>query len=108
MEESLSGAQLLTHIMQVWRDDVVPDGISLQLLDTETNAHGGEASVDVFGALSLGDTFAGFLRPEAKRPTTNMPCPTHYFVPCEALFMADENYRRCAAVCVDHRALRTR
>lgn len=51
--------QLLTHIMQVWRDDGLPRGVPL--LDTETNAHGGEASVDIFGALWLGDTFAAFL-----------------------------------------------
>ena len=51
--------QLLTHIMQVWRDDGLP--ASVPLLDTETNAHGGEASVEIFGALWLGDTFAGFL-----------------------------------------------
>ncbi|MGD0307069.1 MAG: discoidin domain-containing protein, partial [Candidatus Acidiferrales bacterium] len=29
--------------------------------DTETNAHGGEASVEVFGALWLADSFGGFL-----------------------------------------------
>jgi hypothetical protein len=51
--------QLLTHIMQVWRDDGLPPEVPL--LDTETNAHGGEASVEVFGALWLSDTFAGFL-----------------------------------------------
>lgn len=51
--------ELLTHIMQVWRDDGLPPGIPL--LDTETNAHGGEASVDIFGALWLADSFAGFL-----------------------------------------------
>jgi len=51
--------QLLTHIMQVWHDDGLPPEVPL--LDTETNAHGGEASVEVFGALWLGDTFAGFL-----------------------------------------------
>jgi F5/8 type C domain len=50
---------LITHIMQVWRDDGLPEGIPL--LDTETNAHGGEAAVDVFGALWLADSFAGFL-----------------------------------------------
>ena len=50
---------LITHIMQVWRDDGLPAGIPL--LDTETNAHGGEAAVDVFGALWLADSFAGFL-----------------------------------------------
>ena len=51
--------QLITHIMQVWRDDGLPPGIPM--FDTETNAHGGEASVEVFGALWLADSFAGFL-----------------------------------------------
>jgi len=51
--------ELVTHIMQVWRDDGLPPGIPM--LDTETNAHGGEASVDIFGALWLADSFAGFL-----------------------------------------------
>jgi F5/8 type C domain len=51
--------QLLTHIMEVWRADGLPP--SVPLLDTETNAHGGEASVDIFGALWLGDTFGAFL-----------------------------------------------
>jgi hypothetical protein len=51
--------ELLTHIMQVWRDDGLPPGVPL--LDTETNAHGGEAAVDIFGALWLADSFAGFL-----------------------------------------------
>lgn len=51
--------ELITHIMQVWRDDGLPPGIPL--LDTETNAHGGEASVEIFGALWLADSFAGFL-----------------------------------------------
>jgi hypothetical protein len=50
---------LISHIMQVWRDDGVPPGVPL--LDTETNDHGGEAAVDIFGALWLGDSFAGFL-----------------------------------------------
>jgi hypothetical protein len=51
--------QLITHIMQVWRDDGLPTGSPM--FDTETNAHGGEAAVDVFGALWLADSFAGFL-----------------------------------------------
>jgi len=51
--------QLITHIMKVWRDDGLPPG--MPLLDTETNAHGGEASVDIFGALWLADSFGGFL-----------------------------------------------
>lgn len=51
--------QLITHILQVWRDDGLPPGIPM--FDTETNCHGGEASVDIFGALWLADSFAGFL-----------------------------------------------
>jgi F5/8 type C domain len=51
--------ELITHIMQVWRADGLPP--SFPLLDTETNAHGGEAAVDIFGALWLADSFAGFL-----------------------------------------------
>jgi hypothetical protein len=51
--------ELITHIMQVWRDDGLPPDIPM--FDTETNAHGGEAAVDVFGALWLADSFAGFL-----------------------------------------------
>jgi F5/8 type C domain len=51
--------QLISHIMQVWRDDGLPPEVPM--FDTETNAHGGEASVDVFGALWLADSFAGFL-----------------------------------------------
>src|SRR5271168_2991330 len=51
--------ELITHIMKVWRDDGLPPGIPL--LDTETNDHGGEAAVDIFGALWLADSVGGFL-----------------------------------------------
>ena len=50
---------LITHIMQVWRDDGLPPNVPM--FDTETNAHGGEAAVDIFGALWLADSFGGFL-----------------------------------------------
>jgi hypothetical protein len=51
--------ELITHIMKVWRDDGLPADVPL--LDTETNDHGGEAAVDIFGALWLADSFGGFL-----------------------------------------------
>jgi hypothetical protein len=51
--------QLIEHIMDVWRADGLPPGTPLY--DTETNAHGGEASVEIFGALWLADSFGGFL-----------------------------------------------
>jgi F5/8 type C domain len=61
--------QLIMHIMQVWRDDGLPPGIPM--LDTETNNHGGEAAVDIFGALWLADSFGGFLSAGGKS--------THYY-----------------------------
>ncbi len=89
---------LLSHIMQVWRDDGLPAGIPL--LDTETNAHGGEASVDVFGALWLADTFAGFLT--AGGQSTHYYHALNYSPPHPAcanswgtyhMFMTDEKYQ---------------
>ena len=61
--------ELITHIMKVWREDGLPAGIPL--LDTETNDHGGEAAVDIFGALWLADSFGGFLTAGGKS--------THYY-----------------------------
>jgi hypothetical protein len=61
--------RLIEHIIDVWHDDGLPKDIPL--LDTETNAHGGEASVDIFGALWLADSFAGFLTAGGKS--------THYY-----------------------------
>jgi F5/8 type C domain len=89
--------QLLTHIMQVWRDDGLPAGIPQ--LDTETNAHGGEASVDIFGALWLADTFSAFLT--AGGQATFYYHALSYSPPHPAcsnswgtyhLFMTDQNY----------------
>src|SRR5260370_12406508 len=51
--------ELITHIIQISRHDGLPPGIPL--LDTETNDHGGEAAVDIFGALWLADSFGRFL-----------------------------------------------
>jgi hypothetical protein len=89
--------QLLTHIMQVWRDDGLPPDVPL--LDTETNAHGGEASVEVFGALWLGDTFAGFLTAGGKATfyyhalsysPPHPACPNSWGT--YHMFMVDKNY----------------
>jgi hypothetical protein len=90
--------ELITHIMQVWRDDGLPTG--LPLLDTETNAHGGEASVEIFGALWLADSFAGFLT--AGGQSTHYYHDLSYSPPHPAcpnswgtyhLFMVDDHYQ---------------
>jgi F5/8 type C domain len=89
--------QLISHIMQVWRDDGLPPGVPM--LDTETNAHGGEAAVDVFGALWLADSFAGFLTAGGKGTFYYHALP---YSPAHAncanswgtyhMFMVDKNY----------------
>jgi len=89
--------QLITHIMQVWRDDGLPAGVPM--FNTETNAHGGEAAVDVFGALWLADSFAGFLTAGGKGVFYYHDLP---YSPAHAncanswgtyhMFMVDKNY----------------
>jgi hypothetical protein len=90
--------ELIMHIMQVWRDDGLPAGVPL--LDTETNAHGGEASVDIFGALWLADSFAGFLT--AGGQSTHYYHDLSYSPPHPAcsnswgtyhMFMVDDHYQ---------------
>jgi len=89
--------ELITHIMKVWREDGLPAGIPL--LDTETNAHGGEAAVDIFGALWLADSFAGFL--SAGGESTHYYHDLSYSPPHPAcanswgtyhMFMVDDHY----------------
>jgi hypothetical protein len=90
--------ELITHIMQVWRDDGLPAGIPL--LDTETNDHGGEAAVDIFGALWLADSFGGFLT--AGGQSTHYYHDLPYSPPHPAcanswgtyhMFMVDDHYK---------------
>ena len=90
--------ELITHIMQMWRDDGLPAGIPL--LDTETNAHGGEAAVDIFGTLWLADSFGGFLT--AGGQSTHYYHDLPYSPPHPAcanswgtyhMFMVDEHYK---------------
>ena len=90
--------QMITHIMKVWRDDGLPPGIPL--LDTETNDHGGEAAVDIFGALWLADSFGGFL--SAGGQSTHYYHDLPYSPPHPAcanswgtyhMFMVDQDYQ---------------
>ena len=97
VEKCTQEPQLLTHIVQVWRDDGLPAGVPL--LDTETNAHGGEASVEIFGALWLSDTFAGFLNAGGKGTVYHHALsysPAHPVCPSSwgtyHMFMVDEKY----------------
>ena len=89
--------QLISHIMDVWRADGLPAHVPMY--DTETNAHGGEAAVDIFGALWLADSFAGFLTAGGKGTYYYHDLP---YSPAHAncsnswgtyhMFMVDKNY----------------
>ena len=89
--------ELLTHIVQVWRDDGLPSNIPM--FNTETNAPGGDAAVDVFGALWLGETFPAFLTAGGKASYYHHALP--YSTPHPAcsnswgtyhMFTTDHNY----------------
>jgi hypothetical protein len=69
------------------------------MFDTETNDHGGDAAVDIFGAPWLGDSFAGFLTAGGKATFYYHALP--YSPPHPAcknswgtyrMFMTDRNY----------------
>ena len=70
------------------------------MFDTETNDHGGEAAVDVFGALWLADSFAGFLTAGGKGTFYYHDLP---YSPAHSncanswgtyhMFMVDKNYK---------------
>jgi len=89
--------EILTHIVQVWRDDGLPANIPM--FNTETNAPGGDAAVDVFGALWLGETFPAFLTAGGKASYYHHALP--YSTPHPAcwnswgtyhMFTTDHNY----------------
>jgi hypothetical protein len=89
--------ELLTHIVQVWRDDGLPSNVPM--FNTETNAPGGDAAVDVFGALWLAETFPAFLTAGGKASYYHHALP--YSTPHPAcsnswgtyhMFTTDHNY----------------
>jgi hypothetical protein len=54
-------ADLVTHIMQVWREDGVPVNVPLFITESNISWQSSESFVDVYGALWLADYIAGFL-----------------------------------------------
>ncbi len=52
--------ELMTHIMDVWRQDGVPEGVPLMVTESNLSWVDSEAFVDIFGALWLGDYVGSF------------------------------------------------
>ncbi len=51
---------LISHIMQVWRDDGVPPNVPMLITELNITWNAGESSVDTFGALWLADFTGAF------------------------------------------------
>ena len=52
---------LVSHILQVWRDDGVPADVPLLITESNISWNSGESFVDIFGALWLADYAGAFL-----------------------------------------------
>jgi hypothetical protein len=51
---------LMSHILQVWRDDGLPPDVPMFVTESNITWNGGESSVDIFGALWLADYVGSF------------------------------------------------
>jgi hypothetical protein len=53
--------QLVTHIMQVWRDDGVPANVPMFITESNFSSAASETSMDIFSGLWLADYIGSFL-----------------------------------------------
>jgi hypothetical protein len=53
--------RLVSHILQVWRNDGLPPGVPMLITESNISPESAEYSVDIFGALWLGDYVGAFL-----------------------------------------------
>lgn len=58
--------ELVSHIMQVWRDDGVPENVPLLITESNLSSAASEAFQDMFGALWLADYAGSFLNSGGK------------------------------------------
>ncbi len=57
---------LVSHILQVWRDDGLPPDVPMFITESNITWNGGESSVDIFGALWLADYVGAFFNAGGK------------------------------------------
>lgn len=58
--------QLVSHILQVWRDDGLPPDVPMFITESNITWNDGESSVDIFGALWLADYVGAFFNAGGK------------------------------------------
>ena len=57
---------LVSHILQVWRDDGLPSNVPMFITESNNTWNTGESSVDIFGALWLADYVGAFFNAGGK------------------------------------------
>ena len=57
---------LVSHILQVWRDDGLPPDVPMFITESNITWNSGESSVDIFGALWLADYIGAFFNAGGK------------------------------------------
>jgi F5/8 type C domain len=93
-------ANLVTHILQVWRDDGLPPGVPMFITESNIAAGSDESFVDVFGALWWSDYVGAFLEAGGKGVYYFHYIPEHLSRNCEdtspgtfGMFTLDKDYQ---------------
>jgi len=58
--------ELVSHIMQVWREDGLPENIPMMITESNLSSSASETYMDIFSALWLGDYVGAFLNSGGK------------------------------------------
>jgi F5/8 type C domain len=91
--------ELVSHILQVWRNDGVPTGVPLFITESNIAWNTGESFVDIFGALWLADYVGAFLNAGGKAVYYFHYIPLGVHPGCNGslgtfgMFTADKNYQ---------------
>jgi hypothetical protein len=90
---------LMSHILQVWRDDGLPANVPMFITESNIAWSTGESSVDIFGALWLADYAGSFLTAGGNAIYFFHYIPTGVHLGCNesggtfGLFTVDANYQ---------------
>ena len=91
--------QLVTHIMQVWRNDGVPANVPLFITESNLSSGASEAYYDNFAALWLADYIGSFLNAHGDGVYFFHYLPLHSYLGCNnspgnfGMFLTDKDYK---------------
>ena len=89
--------QLVSHILQVWRDDGLPENVPMFITESNLSWNLNQSFVDIFGALWLGEYVGAFLTAGGSALYYFHFFPQHLSRGCHGwgtfgMFAADEHY----------------